>query len=49
MKVGDKTLYGVVTLVAHWGFIALTDDGIVNVETNLDWNDWRAMTLGTPI
>ena len=40
MKVGDRTLYGVVTLVSHWGFIALTDDGIVNVETNDDWSNW---------
>ena len=41
MKVGDRTLFGEVTLVAHWGFIALSDCGIVSVETNLDWTDWR--------
>lgn len=40
MKVGDFTGYGVVTMVAHWGFIAISKCGEVTVKTNADWDDW---------
>lgn len=41
MKVGDKTLYGEVTLVAHWGYIAVNmETEKVSVETNFDWTEW---------
>jgi hypothetical protein len=40
IKKGDFTGYGVVTMVAHWGFIAVSKDGKVTVKTNPDWDDW---------
>ncbi len=40
VKVGDFTGYGVVTLVAHWGFIAVTEDEKVTVKPNSDWAEW---------
>lgn len=40
IKKGDFTGYGVVTMVAHWGFIAVSKGGEVTVKPNSDWVKW---------
>ena len=40
-KVGDETCFGEVTMVAHWGFIAVNmDTEKVSVFANSDWSEW---------
>ncbi len=40
-KVGDETCFGEVTMVAHWGFIAVNmDTEKASVIANADWLDW---------
>ncbi len=40
-KVGDETCFGEVTMVAHWGFIAVNmDTEKVSVVANSDWLPW---------
>ena len=40
-SVGDETCFGEVTMVAHWGFIAVNmETEKVSVIANPDWLDW---------
>ena len=40
-KVGDETCFGEVTMVSHWGFIAVNmETEKVSVIANTEWLDW---------
>ncbi len=40
-KVGDDTCFGEVTMVAHWGFIAVNNDTEkATTIANPDWLEW---------